>query len=270
VLRGSSKEFQWTEKQQEAFEAAKGAVASAVKLAHPRSTAVLALATGASDYHVGGVLQQQVGKDWQLLAFFSKLTSTQQRYSTFDRELLAAFLALQHFRFWLEGRSFQLHTDHKPLIAAVKRISPPSSSTPSHSTPSPSTHSPSTPSSSTPSPSAIFLSSTSTCSPVAVEVNAVGVQKPVDYLDMAVRQIVCPDVAHMRQSTCLQLQAMRLKNCQLWGDVSTGHFRPLVPADLRRDVFEAIHGAAHPGMHTMCRLMASKFVWPGMAKQVRE
>jgi RNase H-like domain found in reverse transcriptase len=41
-----------------------------------------------SDYHVGGVLQQQVGKTWQLLAFFSKkLTATQQRYSTFDRKL---------------------------------------------------------------------------------------------------------------------------------------------------------------------------------------
>jgi RNase H-like domain found in reverse transcriptase len=99
VLRGSSKEFQWTEKQQ-AFEAEKAAVASAVKLAHPRPAAVLALATDASDYHVGGVLQQQVGKNWQPLAFFSKkLTPTQQRYSMFDRELLAAFLALQHFRF---------------------------------------------------------------------------------------------------------------------------------------------------------------------------
>jgi RNase H-like domain found in reverse transcriptase len=126
VLRGSSKEFQWTEKQQEAFEAAKSAVASAVKLAHPRLAAVLALATDASDYQVGGVLQQQVGKNWQPLAFFfKKLTPTQQRYSTFDRELPAAFLALRHFRFWLEGRAFQLHTDHKPLVAAVKRISPP-------------------------------------------------------------------------------------------------------------------------------------------------
>jgi transposase InsO family protein len=101
-------------------------------------------------------------------------------------------------------------------------------------------------------------------------VSAVGVQKPVDYLDMAVHQIVCPDVARICQSKCLQLQAMQLKNCQLWGDVSTGQFRPLVPADLRRDVFEVIHGAAHPGMRATCRLMVSKFVWPAMAKQVRE
>jgi transposase InsO family protein len=87
---------------------------------------------------------------------------------------------------------------------------------------------------------------------------------------MAVRQIICPNVARMRQSMCLQLTSMPLKNCQLWGDVSTGHFRPLVPTDLRRAVFDAIHGAAHPGMRATCRLMASKFVWPGMAKQVRE
>jgi Integrase core domain/RNase H-like domain found in reverse transcriptase len=38
------------------------------------------------------------------LAFFSrKLSGAQTRYSTFDRELLAVFLALCHFRFFLEA-----------------------------------------------------------------------------------------------------------------------------------------------------------------------
>lgn len=47
------------------------------------------------------------------------------RYSTFDRELLAAFLAIRHFRFLLEAREFQLWTDHKPLCLATSRVSPP-------------------------------------------------------------------------------------------------------------------------------------------------
>ena len=47
------------------------------------------------------------------------------RYSTFDRELLAAFLAIRHFRFLLEAREFQLWTDHKPLCSAISRVSPP-------------------------------------------------------------------------------------------------------------------------------------------------
>ncbi len=41
------------------------------------------------------------------------------RYSTFDRELLAAFSAVRHFRFLLEGRQFRLLTDHKPLVTSL-------------------------------------------------------------------------------------------------------------------------------------------------------
>jgi hypothetical protein len=39
-------------------------------LAHPQSDAPLALTTNASDMHIGGVLQQQVGGHWQPLGFF--------------------------------------------------------------------------------------------------------------------------------------------------------------------------------------------------------
>jgi hypothetical protein len=43
------------------------------------------------------------------------------RYSTFDRELLTAFSAIKHFRFFLEGRPFTLFTDHKPLVSAISK-----------------------------------------------------------------------------------------------------------------------------------------------------
>jgi RNase H-like domain found in reverse transcriptase len=46
------------------------------------------------------------------------------RYSTFDRELTAVFSALRHFCFMLEGRQFHIMTDHKPLVAAFRRVSP--------------------------------------------------------------------------------------------------------------------------------------------------
>ncbi len=59
------------------------------------------------------------------VAFFSKnLSPTQARYSTLDRELLAAFSAVRHFHFLLEGRRFRILTDHKPLVAAMSRVSP--------------------------------------------------------------------------------------------------------------------------------------------------
>jgi hypothetical protein len=62
---------------------------------------------------------------WRPLAFFSqKLTPTQVHYSTFDRELLAAYASVRHFRFLLEGRRFRILTDHKPLVSAMTRVSP--------------------------------------------------------------------------------------------------------------------------------------------------
>ena len=44
-------------------------------------------------------------------------------YSTFGRELLAVYLAIKHFRHFLEGRHFHVLTDHKPLIFALKTLS---------------------------------------------------------------------------------------------------------------------------------------------------
>ena len=104
------------------------ALVAEVPLAHPLPGVVLALATDTSDTHVGAVLQQQVGQHWQPLGFFSKkLSKTEVNYSTFDRELLAAVSGIMHFRSQLEGRPFQLWTDHKPLIFALNRVSPPTS-----------------------------------------------------------------------------------------------------------------------------------------------
>ena len=50
-----------------------------------------------------------------------KLDQTQQRYSAYDRELLACVLGIRHFRFMLEGRQFTLYTDHKPLTHALAK-----------------------------------------------------------------------------------------------------------------------------------------------------
>ncbi len=92
-----------------AFAAAKAALITAVPLAHPLPRAVLALATDASNTHVGAVLQQQVCQYWQPLGFFSKkLSKTDVNYSTFDRELLTAMSSIKHFRLRLEGCPFRL------------------------------------------------------------------------------------------------------------------------------------------------------------------
>ena len=106
----------WTDQMTAAFSAAKKALSDATLLAHPILDAPTTLTVDASDLAVGGVLEQLVNNEWQPLAFFSRqLQPPQRRYSTFDRELLAMYLAVRHFRFFLEGRHFTIFTDHTNL-----------------------------------------------------------------------------------------------------------------------------------------------------------
>ena len=47
------------------------------------------------------------------MSFFTSPAET--RYRAFDRELLAGYATIRHFRHNLEGREFYVNTDHKPL-----------------------------------------------------------------------------------------------------------------------------------------------------------
>ena len=75
---------------------------------------------------VGAVLEQLIGGIWKPLTFFSRqLHPPECKYSAFDRELLALYLAVRHFHFFLEARSFIAYTDHKPLTLAFAKVSDP-------------------------------------------------------------------------------------------------------------------------------------------------
>ena len=76
--------------------------------------------TDTSDAAVGTVLQQLIDGHWHPIAYFSKaLKPAETRYSTYDRELLAVYLAVKHFRYFIEGHSFHVLTDYKPLVYAL-------------------------------------------------------------------------------------------------------------------------------------------------------
>jgi hypothetical protein len=116
----------WTATIGTTFQAAKDALCAARWLAHLDPEAEVNLVTDASNSAVGAVLQQKVAAGWQPPAFFSrKLDSAQLIYSAFDRELLAAYLGLRHFRFQQEARQFHILMDHKPLTQTLHRISEP-------------------------------------------------------------------------------------------------------------------------------------------------
>ena len=116
------KEINWTQEMNEAFVQAKSQLANATLLHHPIPGAITSLTTDASDTAIGAVLEQQVDRHWQPLAFFSRqLNKAEKNYATIDRELLGIYSAIFHFRYFLEGRDFTVFTDHRPIVAAIKK-----------------------------------------------------------------------------------------------------------------------------------------------------
>lgn len=51
-------------------------------------------------------------------------------------------------------------------------------------------------------------------------------------------------------------------------DTSTGAPRPIVPLAWRQTVFHAINGLAHPGIRATRKMIAARFIWHGLHKQV--
>jgi Reverse transcriptase (RNA-dependent DNA polymerase)/RNase H-like domain found in reverse transcriptase len=117
---GKKQPLQWTEEMETGFCRIKELLCSATTLAHPELAAAISFSVDASDTHMGAVLHQGAGAARRPLAFYSKKLD-----SAFDRKLLAAFLAVRHFRYLLEGRRFILYTDHKPLTFTLKKAADP-------------------------------------------------------------------------------------------------------------------------------------------------
>lgn len=254
---------QWTTEMIKAFHDTKQALADATMLAHPVKDARIGLIVDASDVAVGGVLQQLVGNVWQPMAFFSKqLRAPELKYSAFDRELLALYLAIRHFRYHLEGRSFTAFTDHKPLTFAMARVSDPWSARQQRHL-------------------AYISEFTTDVQHISGKDNSVAdalsrapvssVTPGIDYKELAKAQQADPEMKDYRTAiTGLKLQDITFKDhdATLLCDVSGTKPRPVVPEPWRFATFEAIHGLAHPGARATKKLMADRFVWHGMSKQI--
>jgi len=256
----------WTPELTQAFDRTKQALANAALLAHPRTDAPLSLVTDASDVAVGAVLQQQVGGSWQPLGFFSKqLRPPETRYSTFDKELLAIYLAIRHFRSSVEGRPFTVFTDHKPLTFSMAKVSEPWSARQQRHLAAISEYT----------TDLRHIVGAENLAADALSRPQVGaVQLGLDFAEMARAQQVDPEAhAYRTAITGLIWQDLPVQghaDCTILCDVSTGRPRPLVPASWRRRAFDAVHGLSHPGINTTTKMVASRYVWHGLAKQVRE
>ena len=104
----------WTHSAVQVFNSSRNMLASTTLFTHPSHNALTRLTTDASDQAFGGMLEQLQAGKWVPVAFFSKsLHKAESHYSAFDRELLALYLAIIHFSYFLKGCSFTAYTDHK-------------------------------------------------------------------------------------------------------------------------------------------------------------
>ena len=112
---GESSMLQWDDEAKAAFENIKKALADAMLLFHPKQDTPTSIITDASSCAVRAVLQQYIDTQWCPIAYFSKkLKPAETKYSTFDKELLAVYLAIKHFLHFIEGWQFSVFTDHRP------------------------------------------------------------------------------------------------------------------------------------------------------------
>ena len=76
------------------------------------------LETDASDFALGAVLSQKFedGKEHPIAYASRTLNEAECNYSATEKELLAIVWATKHFRPYVFGTSFEIRTDHKPLV----------------------------------------------------------------------------------------------------------------------------------------------------------
>lgn len=246
-----------------AFNKCKESLANAALLAHPDMQADLALVTDASDLAMGSVLQQRKNEAWEPLAFFSKkLSPSQQKYSPYDRELLSIYESIKHFRHMLEARHFVVYTDHKPLSYAFTERK-------ANCSPRQHRH-------------LDYISQfTTDIRHISGKENVVAdplsrieeLQRPIDLDVLASSQATDRELIQLLEAgSSLSLKKLKIPNSQteLYCDVSNPSPRPFVTEPMRKQVFNSLHSLSHPGANATAKMVAERFVWPGVRKDCRE
>lgn len=254
-------EIQWSQEAINAFEQSKSCLRNAALLAHPHSSVPLALFCDASNSCAGAVLQQRVNRIWQPLGYYSKkFSSTQEKYSTYDRELLAIYMSMKHFRKMFEGRELIIFTDHKPLTYALNKISS-DSETPRRSR------------------QLLFIAEFTTdirhvsgkdnvVADALSRIETIACPIQIDYQLLSTKQREDIELPTLMQKTNIQLKKMKIQDYDIYCETSTPNIRPYLPADFRRTAFDAVHKVSHPGTRTTRKLMQQRYFWPSMNTDV--
>jgi hypothetical protein len=114
--------WRWTADNQVAFETLRAQFAKSIHLIHPSDDLPYEIYTDASKFGISCILTQtNEGGERHIVSTASRvLTSTEQRYSTCEQELLAVVYALQKFRIYVFGHQITVYSDNKALSFVKK------------------------------------------------------------------------------------------------------------------------------------------------------
>lgn len=265
VKKKDKRPVSWTPEAVTSFQKAKDAMAGATLLHHPSQNAQLALTTDCSDFAMGGVLHEVGPQGLAPLGFFSKkLSEAQRKYSTYDRELLAAYSAIQYFRHMLEARTFTLYVDHKPLSFAFSH---------KHQKASPRRLR-----------QLDFISQFTTdirYVPGKGNIVADGLSRIAEIQFTTLddwklwekyqsEDEELNEILKGKRKFSGNLVKVKIPDseCSLFCDTSTGSNRFFVPLVLRRRIFDSLHGLSHTGIRATKRVVNSKYLWPNQNKDI--
>ena len=113
--------WRWSSAERDAFQASKELLSSSSLLVHFDPQVPLTLACDASAYGVGAVLSHRWPDGSQRpIAYASRsLSDAERNYSQLEKEGLPLVYEVKHFHAYLFGYSFQLVTDHQPLLVLL-------------------------------------------------------------------------------------------------------------------------------------------------------
>lgn len=256
----------WTTETERIFNECKRDLANATILAHPTADSKLIIHVDASNFAIGAALNQIKNDQLEPLSFYSKrMTETQKRYSTYDRELLGIYQSIKHFKHMIEGRDCIIYTDHKPLTFAFQQK-------PEKASPRQLRH-------------LDFIGQFSTdIRHISGKSNIVAdllsrieeIKTPIDYNQLADLQASDDElqkfVNNPPTDSSLQIKQIVLPNStkSIYCDVSTKQVRPFIVKQLRQQAFDSIHQLAHPGSRASIKLITERFVWPGMKADISQ
>lgn len=247
--------FDWSQSQHTSFQKIKTILLEHAILKFPSFSRPFSLSVDASLTAIGAVLEQFDGYNWRPVSFFSRhLSATEQKYSTFDRELLAARDAVRHFLHFVEGVDFTLYTDHLPLAQAMK------TKCSKTWTPRQERH-------------LAYISEFTTKmehrkgedNVVADYMSRIEAVKlwSVDFAEFAEEQNKCNTFANISDNS-LTCQKIMFGGHDIWCDTSTGRVRPIVPESLRHAITEKFHSWSHSGIRATIKSISDCYVWKDM------